>query len=114
MHAELNHSADTGRNSSRAPGQNGNGSRVIEAMSAQIIVPERFRLAVERGLHARVESAARASSIMLHPMALRVMAQHFAQAHFAADRCDIVEVNRLLDAAKMCIALQPSNTSRTG
>jgi hypothetical protein len=81
-------------------------------MGAKIIVPERFRLAVERGLHARVESAARASCVMVQPVVLVVMAQHFAQAHFAAERCDIVEVNRLLDAVRMCIAAQLSDTSR--
>ena len=67
-------------------------------MSAQIIVPAPFRSAIERTLHARIQRAARASSLMANPALLPALVAHFTQAHFAADQCDISEVNRILDA----------------
>ena len=34
---------------------------------------------------------------MANPVQLPSLLAHLTQAHFAADQCDIIEVNRLLD-----------------
>ena len=84
---------------------------LVKAMSAQVIVPAPFRLAIERTLHAKIQRAARASSMIANPALLPLLVAHFTQAHFAADQCDIIEVNRILDAAGKFVPIERARRS---